>query len=240
MNLINSTAPSAVIALNPAARDQQATLLRSAALVTQCNDSNEAETLVRLGRDLKAAIDAAAASRVEVTAPVLALQRNINAIAKTYSAPLLLEKMRLGKLHAEFTEREAARVAEEKRQRDAEVRRLEEEARVTELNRIAQAAALTDEASLTRAINAEEAAKEAAADAHAAIVAPLPSSERQRGTVVKRVFDVEVHDIAKLYAARPDLCTLALSKSALNAVAYEGLILPGVTLNWRTESSFRA
>lgn len=240
MQLLNSNAASSVITLNPGAAQQQAMLLRSAALVTSCADANEADVLVRLGREIAAALSDAEASRVSVKAPVLNLGKQIDALAKSYAAPLEAEKKRLANLHAEFTEQEQRRVAEEQRQRDAEVRRLEEEQRLCELNRIAQEAAMRDDAGLDRAVNAEEAAKEAAQQADLAIRAPVPTLDRQRGTVVRRTFDVEIQCLTTLYAARPDLCKLELSKAALNAVAYEGLVLPGIVLHWRTDSSFRA
>ena len=240
MQLLNSNAASTVITLNPGAAQQQAMLLRSAALVTSCVDGNEADVLVRLGRDLAAALGDAEASRVAVKAPVLNLGKQIDALAKTFAAPLEAEKRRLGTLHAGYTEAEQRRVAEEQRQRDAEVRRLEEERRLVELNAIAQAAAMQDDAGLTRAIDAEEAASEAAKEADLAIRAPLPSMDKQRGAVSRRTFDVVVHDLAALYASRPDLCRIELNRSALNAVAYEGFGAMGIVLVWKTDSSFRA
>lgn len=240
MQLINSNAASTVISLNPQADAAKAQLLRSAALIDRVTDANEQATAVTLGRSLRAALAGAEASRVAVKAPVLNLGKQIDAIAKSYCAELEVEASRIGRLVAGFQDVEAKRVAEEKRIRDAEVAEAERYRLECEANARKQEQAMQDEAGLQRAIAAEQAAKEADEQARAAIVQPLPTVDKARGTMVKKKPIIKVVDIHAVYKHSHSLVRLELNLSALNEIIYEGVEIPGVKIEWETQVVFRA
>lgn len=162
-----------------------------------------------------------------------------------------LERERIAAEQKANEERE--RVARENR--EAEERAKAAEAAIT--NKKQLEAAIKDEA-----VRKEEAAKrqaEADAQAEAArkaneasqavIRAPLPAAHKIGGVTTKRVMDYEIVDLKKVYATRPDLCTLEIKPSAVRAVCVprfpqssdevDAETIPGLKLFWKDQSSTR-
>lgn len=175
------------------------------------------------------------ASRVEVKAPVIKLGRDIDAIAEKYVSQIEAEVTRIEKTlirpyvqaeaeKAERSRRLAEGLAEKKRQREqAEARaadedrqRLEREAAQT--TNAAEALELHQQAA--RKAQQAEAATQRADDVQAKPTAEAPKAEKM---TVRKVTRYEVLDVKALYAARPALCTLEPSASAINAELRAGM-----------------
>lgn len=95
-----------VVAVDPASLGKAATLM-----------SNAAGVIKRME-----------ASRVEVKAPVLDLERRIDKMAKDFSAPIQSELDRVKRLVSDCHAKEASRIAEENRKREEEERKVREAA----------------------------------------------------------------------------------------------------------------
>jgi len=172
---------------------------------------------------------------VDVKAPVLKLGKDIDTLAKTYAAELEEEAIRIErtliKPYVQVEQEKAAarqRLADDlarKQREKAEAQAREAEAERQRLLREAQAATSAAEAQALAAA-AQAKAEEAAAatermeNTQARVVA---APAKAAGMTVRKVWRFEVTDIAALYKARPSLCVLQESASAINAEMRGGM-----------------
>lgn len=165
-------------------------------------------------REIRQHVKDVKAVRMQLSKPLDTAKFRLIEIEANHCLPLLDEQERLEKLGSQWMQREKIRVAEEERKRNEEIRkleaaRLEAELRV-ETERLKGATdALQDEI---------EAANMAEIKANKAIMAPLPEVNRVKGQVTKRYLRHKVIDARAVYAVRPDLCTVEVRPSAINAV----------------------
>jgi len=174
-------------------------------------------------------------SRVDVKAPVLKLCKDIDAFAKALVAELEEEAGRIEKTlirpYVQVEQEKAAarqRLADDlarKQREKAEAQAREAEAERQRFLREAQAATSAAEAQALAAA-AQAKAEEAAAatermeNTQARVVA---APAKAAGMTVRKVWRFEVTDIAALYKARPSLCVLQESASAINAEMRGGM-----------------
>jgi hypothetical protein len=171
-------------------------------------------------------------SRTEVKAPVLRIGKDIDSKAAEFSKETDAEERRIKGLLSCFAVKQDA----ERRAREAEARKVKEEAdRQRRIADEAQRKAAAEDASLKEAATATkqavaaEAAAEVAEVKAVAILAEAPAP-------VKMQLDYTVTDIAALYAARPGLVELTPKRREILAALESGRAadadfnLPGLTI----------
>lgn len=223
----------------PAAAEKEKEEIVSAALavtrVTNNDESALAQFEVRKLARIRLDVEKA---RVKVQAPVLALQRKINSIAKEFLADVERQESRLKLMvstHAEEVEK--ARLAAEREERRkakeaAEAAAAAEKAKRDEEEAKQKAATASSTGTIRDAIEAKRKEREAAAAAEAAENERIQKlSERREASAtvmvtklndgVRFTDDFEVTDIAALYAARPDLVSLSAKTNEVKRVLKE-------------------
>lgn len=218
-------------------------------------------------RPIRALLNLATTKESEYLAPLIAKQTEHEKMAtdwKKAEERRVAEEQRKRDIEIARLERErkaAEALANEERERvERENREAGERAKVAEAN-------ITNQADLDAAVQAEarrkadaiarqaqvdaeaEAARKASEAAQAAIRAPVPTVHKLAGLATKRVMAYTVTDIAKVYAARPELCNLEIKPSAVRAVCVPRFLpesdevdtesVPGLALQWLDSTSTR-
>ena len=207
--IVSGPLPRPEIELSPAAFNA-----RSEALMTSGNikaiatvsDLDAAAGALTVIKSLTRSIED---SRKEVKSPVLEVGRRIDAVAKDYLGPLDTEASRLSIMVGSYQEA-GRRKADKERAEQAAI----QAAALDEMQAKQQVAlASGDEA-------AADAARTEAADIIAAsqIAATNAEGPKADGVVTRTAWKFEVSDIDAIYAARPELCTIAPNNAAIRAV----------------------
>jgi len=205
--------------------------------------SEETQILaVQSAREIRSWVKEVEETRVELTKPLLDLQRLIKSTADGYCAPLVEEQKRVEKLVTVFQEAEAVRVAKEEAAAAESLRKsLEAQQKAQEAADKALASAKTD-AGLEKAIAKEDAAILAQQKVQELISAPLPTVARSKGAVTRRVLRWEVTDINALVKARPELCKIEPKNMAIQALCVPEMPNPppGLKLWWENQTTIRS
>lgn len=188
--------------IEPMAELKKADALNSARLVESVTDSFEAETAgdaLKMLSDIKKGIEAA---RKDAKAPVLAIGRKIDDIAKEFVEEVEVQHRRIGLLLGEWQKAER----EKQRKAEAEARRLEYEA--YQKAQAEQAKRIAEEnsgrtGSLTEDL--EKIDKQAAAQVAQIRAEAVTKSDAVAGVKVRTTTHFEIIDEQALFAARPDL-----------------------------------
>lgn len=200
---------------------------RKVASVTDAKSQNLA---VDIARDIRSWVADVEKKRVELTKPLLAAQRKIKALADDHCEPLNQEQGRLERLVSDFQAQERKRVEEEERKQQEELKvalKAQNEAEqngqdVSELKQIVQAA----------------------------LAVPLPAPAKASGVATREVVKWIVTDKAALFKARPELFSVEIRPSAVNAVCFPNDLkasfyspdttsIPGLAMWFATESVVR-
>lgn len=207
-------------------------------MVTTIEDKKTATTRgVQLQRWIKDVGEA----KKRVKAPVNLLLDNIDALADQLLNPAIQEKERLGKLITQFDRGETLRIEQENLERSKRIKAAADEADRLAREALTQANQITSEAQLEAAIATEEKAIAALGKERELIVAPMPSSQRVKGTVGGSTLTWEVTDIEALYKARPDFVKLEPNAGALRACLVPGMApIPGLKFSFEKRTIFRA
>ena len=168
------------------------------------------------------------ADRKSVKAPVLDLGRAVDDKAKAFVEPVSHELRRLSNLVSQYQFEERKRLAELEAQRQAELRKIEEERRKADEERK----------------KAEAAGRPAPPPPPPATPAPAPVLFREppkpSGLVVREVWQFEVLDIRALYAARPELVKLDVKTADINGAINRGeRNIPGLRIWSETVAGVR-
>lgn len=220
------------ISIAPGAEAHRALLLAQAALIVEVDEFtlDAASDALKLLQETSRAVEK---QRTEIKAPVLKLGKDIDSVAKGFTAPIDAEASRLSRLiggHMAEQQR-IVREAEEARQRA-----------------IAEAQAAQ--------LKAEEEARKAAATQDAdfpvdppapkppAVIPPIPNpvapAPKIAGIQTRTVWKYEVTDINLLYAARPDLVTLEPNGRAITAAIAADKPIPGLKYWQETSATSRS
>ena len=211
------------LSVAPSIIEQKTELIKFSALIVSVNDITSSDAAGNQIKKLAAMRNLVEKSRTSVKAPVLAVGKRIDALAADFQATLTDEENRLKRLQGDYA---AAVLAERNRilreqeaQRQAEVKRLADEAAAAaklEAVRIAaeeaafNATTPEEDAAAEKAIAEAKAAElkrlEEAAKAQAAVVVPAFVPEAVKG--VKMIPEYEVTDLDRLYRNNPQLVTL--------------------------------
>jgi uncharacterized membrane protein YqiK len=225
---------------------QKATLIEHSALIVSVNDQSSSDAAGDQIKKLAAMRNMVEKSRTTVKAPVLAVGKRIDELAKEFQASITEEENRLKRLQGDYAaavlaernrilrEQEAQRQAEEKARREAEAAAAKIEAdRIAAEQAAWEATTPEEEAAAVKAADEAKAAElkrlEEAAKAQAVVTTPTFIPEAVKG--VKMVADFEVTDIDSLYRHNAGLVTLTeRRKEILDAIARQtiGETLPTI------------
>lgn len=191
--------------------------------------------------------------RTEVKAPVLKLGKDIDAMANKFAEEVETEAIRLNALIKDYVRKEAQKaadaqrmrdqLAEKKRQREAEVARLADEER----QRLEASAAKVEDPEqaaelVNKAADAARAADEARQRAENVSSSMVAAPARSDGMSVRKVWKHRILDVAKLYAARPELCSLEPKTNLINTVIRQGgeRVIPGLEIFEEIDTTIRS
>lgn len=217
---------TAAITLAPGAEAHRASLLAVAKDITEVDEFtlDAASDALKLLQETARAVEK---QRKEIKAPVLVLEDQIDSVAKAYTAPIKAEAERIGLMVGKFLaeQKAAAEKAEAERQKAIrEQQRQAEEAARAEAAAKAAAAAAEDEDFPTM--------PDTPAPVAPAFIAPLPppppAPVKVSGIQTRTTWEYEVTDLAALFAARPDLCTIEPNPSAIRAALAADKPIPGL------------
>lgn len=208
------------IAITQEADDQKKALTTRAASITTVTNDETQQSAVEVVRDLKALSNSVEATRKELKEPLLALGKEIDNVAKTFTADVDAEVNRLQNACGSFLRQKR----EEQERVEAEERRKREEA---------LAAARAEEEKLRKKLESEQITEaergklekkldkvnvRAAVEIQASQQRELEAQANQtKGTQLRKRYKAQVVDAKLAFAARPDLFDITLSASKVQA-----------------------
>jgi hypothetical protein len=238
-DLIKVEISGETIAITDEAKVLASNLWNELAAITVVNSPATQSVATDHARNAQTFLKQLEACRKSVKAPVLELGKRIDTLADELAAPVKEQMNRVGAMVAKFQTAEAARVAEEQRQK-----RIAEQAAIKakfEADRLAREAEakLNTEADLAKALEAEEEAKRKEAAMYAELTKAAPAPVKATGSVTKKVLKWEITDKTALYAAAPHLFKLEENITAIKTCCNETTKLPGIRFWTELDTSFR-
>lgn len=224
--IITPNVGGAIVTAADAARLRRDELLTLAATVTTVTDRLDADDATATLKQLTEYAGTIEDQRTVAKAPVIALGKQIDAMAKELTASVATEQTRIGRVLGEFERSERERADDERRKADAEVARVAEETRKKALEASKGTASPLAQARAVDAVVEAGAAKVAEIKQQAAsYVPPKTSGTKLRGNIV-----FEVDDIKAVYAAYPELVILEPNGTAIRAILKQNpnLQIPGL------------
>lgn len=217
---------AAEIAIAPEARDLRDKLLveiRGVTAVSDAFDADCAADVLKRATQLARGIEA---DRTTVKAPILALGKKIDALAKEITAELNDEIGRVSRVLGAYQLAEKQKAEAAERLARDEARRIQAEAE--QQARKAAQAAPSDTEALAAASEIMDTAAAKIVETRKAIVSTV--APKAADTAVRVDVCFEVNDIVALYAARPELVNLEPNGTAIRAIckANPNLQLPGL------------
>lgn len=217
---------AAEIAIAPEARELRDKLLveiRGVTAVADAFDADCAADVLKRATQLSRGIES---DRSTVKAPVLALGKKIDALAKEITAELDGEIGRVSRVLGAYQLAEKQKAEAAERLARDEARRIQAEAEANA--RKAAQAASTDTEALAAASEIMDQAAAKIVETRKAIVSTVAPKAVDTAVRVDVCFDV--NDIIALYAARPELVNLEPNGTAIRAIckANPNLQLPGL------------
>jgi hypothetical protein len=212
------------------ARDE---LLRAAGLVSTITDRLDADDataalklLVAFERDVEA-------GRTAAKAPFLEMGRKIDALGKELCLQVSAERTRISKLVGSFEAEERRKAEEERKRLEAEAARVAREAEVAVWKAASEAKTVEERDRKTDAVIEKAAAAVVQIKQEVVNLAP----KKVEGSKLLKAVRFEVTDIAALYAARPEFCSIEPNGTAIRAVlkGSPNLQVPGLR-HWVEET----
>ena len=204
-------------------RDKLLVEIREVTSVSDAFDADVAADVLKRATQLSRGIEA---DRSTVKAPVLALGKKIDALAKEITAELDGEIGRVSRVLGAYQLAEKQKAEAADRLARDEARRIQAEAEQNA--RKAAQAAPSDTEALAVASEIMDTAAAKIVETRKAIVSTV--APKAAGTAVREDVCFEVDDIVALYAARPELVNLEPNGTAIRAIckANPNLQLPGL------------
>ena len=217
---------SAEISIAAEARELRDKLLVEIRKVTSVSDAFDADVAVDVMKRATQLSRGIEADRNTVKAPVLALGKKIDALAKEIVVELDGEIGRVSRVLGAYQLAEKQKAEAAERLARDEARRIQAEAE-RDARKAAQAAP-TDTEALAAASEIMDTAAAKIMETRKAIVSTV--APKAVGTAVREDVCFEVNDIVALYAARPELVNLEPNGTAIRAIckANPKLQLPGL------------
>lgn len=229
------------LTIAPHAAEQKEQLLALATNVVQVSDNDESFAAQRVSRSLAQMRIEVEKCRKKVKEPVNQIGKMIDQTAKDFVAEIDAEERRITKLVGDHAQ-EVARI---KREKEAEERRLMDEARIKREEEAAAAAKAQSTGKIADIIAAKRAEEERQAAAAERMQASNEVAAAKVADGVRFTWDFEVTDIHALYKADPGLVSLSARTSlvlhALKGMEAQGLEpdIPGIRAFKKTVVSSR-
>jgi hypothetical protein len=219
-----------IVTLTPASEAERDAIIKRLVSVTQVACDAQLDQATEVLRDTKTLEKAVESARKLVKAPVIALGKQIDSVADQFLARMTDAHLLLqNRVNAYVAEREREREVQEAARR-AEAARIEAEreaaARVIEDRLAADLAKANTERQRASALARAEVKLADVASEAAEGFSQLPAvatTERPEGLSIRTPWQYEVLDVAKLYAARPDLCVLEAAPRAIRNALSGGM-----------------
>lgn len=227
-----------VVTTEQEAIQQRQTLLDVADGIKCIATEDDNNLAAECGSAMQKMVKGVETARKDLTAPYLAAQRTIKATADDFCEPLLNELTRIGRLASAYRSEQERRAEAERRERAAEIARLQaQERKAAEDARKAAAAG-----DLAGAMMGDLIAAAATNATTVALSTPEPEAQKTAGqSFSSRVLGWECVDIIALFHNRPDLCNPPTPKaSAIKAVCAPESPVPGLRLWWESKCSFKS
>lgn len=217
---------SAQITLAAEANTLRAQALAASTAITAVHDAMDSEACADALRLVTKLIREIKDAHTEAKAPVLALGKQIDKLAKDFSERLSSEKVRLERLNGGFLALQEAKAEAARKLAEAEAAKL-----LREFAYAAEDAAAKPSAeAFTKADAAENAAIAARAKAEET------KAIRPEGVRLRKSWEYEVTDIKALYEARPDLCEIVPHSPNIRAQIHYNQNIPGLRV-WQSASA---
>lgn len=226
------------VLLEPGAFERRDTLLATAKEVQKVTDDFTKGLAVEAWQDLAGLSKGLEKTRVEIKAPVLALGRRIDDMARAFIQPVDAEVARINRLVTTYNAQQERARHEAERARQAEIDRLAREKQAAELaqRQAAETAQVAFDATERKQAEAEAAAQQQRqadlrqqqqAIRQTVVVAPV----KQQGEVIKKVWTFEVTNLEVLVKNHFELCRVDPNKAAINALLATGIReIPGLRI----------
>lgn len=237
------------VTIDPKVVGQRDYLVRDAKCIVAVTCDLELELAACTLQDIKGLLKRAEESRKEIKEPVLLLGRAVDATAKEFAAALEAEVARIGRLVADYTEKQRRAAAEAERKRQEELSRIEADRVAAEQAAQKKAAeeannAKSPEEAETVAARVQETREAIAQDAAKRtadiLLAPAPAAPKIKGVSVAKSWRFSVEDVEALYRARPDLVELVPSVRRINEAIKGGQQIQGLRVWEQTKVGVRA
>lgn len=212
------------IAVEPEARERRDAVLAEAAEIASVSNNFDQEAAADVLARMQEMARGVERARKTVKEPLLDVGRRIDAVAREFSDMLDAEADRLGRLIGAYRQSLQAEIARKEQEEREKRQRLIEDANREKSRLDAEAAKAKTEAE-RQAV--EEKAQDLVRQTNAALVeskqAEANAKLRPAGIVERGSWKYEVEDIAKVFAARPDLCLIEPNGSAIRGAIKAGL-----------------
>jgi hypothetical protein len=209
------------LSLTPEFTQLKADALAKAHALQPVKDADSQALATEVLSNIKGLLRGIEQTRAQVKAPVLALGKQIDSIAKEATQELVATGIQINEQITAFYRAEAAKAEAARRMQEA----LDAKRRAREAEALQEAA---------RAKEAEAQAAQAKADAPPA-QPPVATAPKAQKMTVRRVWKHEVTDIQALYAARPELCSIEPRTNAILAEIRGGMSeCPGLKI-WQED-----
>ena len=232
--LIHGLAPTTITA-SQEAQYKRDLLIDAAERIGAVTTKLQADEATSVLKDIKGFTRLIEGSRKEVSEPILALTRDINAMAKGLITELEAHAGRISQQIGAWQAEEQRKLATAERKAREEENRLLQEANEAQA-RLA-ASRKGEAAKETAAAAIEE--KTITAIQQVRAETALAAAPKIAGLAAKRDLEVTVDDIRALYAARPELVTLTPNMQLIKGCIKAGQQLPGVTSREVTKAIVR-
>lgn len=213
-------------------------LLLAATRIESVCTAEQNQECASVGADLQKLLKGVESTRKDLVAPYYAAQKIINATSGAFCEPITAALGRIGRLASVYRVEQEAQAERARRARAEEIARLQEQER-----QAAEAARLATEKGDMMGELVADIGRQALSDlTTAAIAAPEPEAVKTAGQAFKsRELGWECTDAVALWKARPDLCTAPTPKgSAIRAVCFPEMPVPGLRLWWESKVSFKS
>lgn len=224
-----------VLGATEQAEEQRDALVLQAQGVTEVGTAAQQQSAAAMAVELRTLVKSAQDGGLDFRRPLNDFTKLVKKVEDDYCAPAVAEQKRLERLLVGFAEKEARRVADEERQRQAAFEKAEAERMRLQIE-ADEAAAMAAQKGTKKAAQAADklAQKVEAAEAvtQAVIAAPMPEANKANGVSVRRVLKFEVVSAAAVYGARPELCRVEVQASKVQALCVPEAPVPGLKLWW--------
>lgn len=238
---IDGTSPEAL-----ALRDS---LLAKAKTVVAITDSQNQQTAVNIGVELRRNLKMFEAQGKDYKAPFKQAVEQIGVVVAELTQPLEAEIERIERLNVQFTQEEQRRIEAAQRERQRKIEEETRKAREAQAAADAAAAKVRGAKTMEKALEAQRQADKAKEQVLATAATQAPTISKAKGAAVKKVVKYRITDQNAMFAARPYCFKIEEKPSVITQTCIPNQeatadkpdrTVPGLEVWWELDSSIRA